>query len=288
MTLEESPIQESGAPVRPARPLWLFFVLAYGFTWLCYVPIMLSKEGLGLMSFSVLGGMADLCVVVGSFGPLVAALLSGSRRELVRACTRWRVPVRWYVLSILGVACVPMIAAFAVPGAADHFSFNAGALPSLAIMFLTVQFVIGALGEEPGWRGIALPRLQRRHGPLRAALILGVLWGGWHLPLFAYSDWADPKGGENLGTLGIYLLMTTALTIIMTWVFNSTGGGVFLMILFHDALNTGLNAIPEFFPDSDLADRHLLVAPALGFGLLATAVLIATRGRLNGPHGEGT
>ncbi|MFI7643080.1 CPBP family intramembrane glutamic endopeptidase [Nonomuraea sp. NPDC049400] len=272
----------------PPHALWMFFALAFAFSWLFYLPIVLSDDGLGLLPIGPDSWVLDVCVIAGSFGPLAAALVTlrvtsgrGAGWNMLRGLRFWRVPLRWYLVVIGGVIAVPVAAAFAVPGTADHFTFSADLVPSLIIMFLTVQLVIGALGEEPGWRGYALPRLQHRYGAFPAAVILGLMWGGWHLPLFVSSAWAGPKGGGDLGTIAQFLLLTTVLTIFMTWVFNSTGGSLLIMVLLHDAFNTGMNAVSELFNGSAMAREQSLLPSMIGFGILAVLITLATRARLS-------
>ncbi|MEU4578701.1 type II CAAX endopeptidase family protein [Nonomuraea sp. ATR24] len=289
MTSNPSPTShDTGTRTEPPHALWMFFALAFAFSWLLYLPIVLSDDGLGLLPIGKDSWLLDVCVIAGSFGPLAAALVTlrttagrGAVRSLLRGLRSWRVPARWYVLVIGGVLAVPVIAAFAIPGTAAHFTFSADVVPSLVIMFLTVQLVIGALGEEPGWRGYALPRLQQRYGPLPAALILGLMWGGWHLPLFASSAWADPKGGATPGAIVQFLLLTTVLTVFMTWVFNNTGGSLLIMVLLHDAFNSGMNAVSDLFGGSPMTRSYVLLPSMIGFGVLAVLVLLTTRGRLS-------
>jgi hypothetical protein len=70
--------------------------------------------------------------------------------------------------------------------------------------------------EEPGWRGFALPRLPERHDPFAGSLLLGLLWGAWHLPLYLVPDWADQNGGATAAGIGVFLACTVAFTVIMT------------------------------------------------------------------------
>ena len=86
------------------------------------------------------------------------------------------------------------------------------------------------MGEEPGWRGFALPRLQRLHGPLVGSLILGPLWALWHLPLFWVRAWNFPP---TLLNIVLFVLAAIPFTIVMTWVFNNTKGSLLIAVLVH-------------------------------------------------------
>jgi hypothetical protein len=98
----------------------------------------------------------------------------------------------------------------------------------------------GPLFEEPGWRGFALPRLQRLHGPLVGGLILGSLWALWHLPGFLVPQKLPPSG--TVMDFVRFALALIALAYIIQWVFNNTGGSVFMAILTHATWNTFYSA----------------------------------------------
>jgi membrane protease YdiL (CAAX protease family) len=95
--------------------------------------------------------------------------------------------------------------------------------------FLFIFLFIG-LGEEPGWRGFALPRLQQRHTPFVASLIIAPIWALWHLPLM---------GNEfPLAVIPAFLISLAGGTLIQTWLFNRTNDSVFAQMLFHATVNT--------------------------------------------------
>jgi SAM-dependent methyltransferase len=113
---------------------------------------------------------------------------------------------------------------------------------SLQLMF-QIQLVIpfAALGEEFGWRGYALPRLQKLYRPLPAALILGVVWAFWHLPYFVVA-------GNYPSPAALYFIPfaigIVASSVLISWIYNSTGGSLPATILYHAALNIAV-AIPQ-------------------------------------------
>jgi membrane protease YdiL (CAAX protease family) len=100
-----------------------------------------------------------------------------------------------------------------------------GILPTLGLWLLTF-----GLGEEVGWRGFALPRLQAERPALSASLLLGALWAGWHLPALFYRDTYIA-----MGLLVIPMLLTVAAvgSVVYTWLYNGTGGNLLLLVLFH-------------------------------------------------------
>jgi membrane protease YdiL (CAAX protease family) len=107
-----------------------------------------------------------------------------------------------------------------------------GLVLSLPVMFVS-QLFTSPLLEELGWRGFALPMLQDKFNALGSSLILGLIWGAWHLPLIlAYGD-----------NILAYLALMIAHTVLMSWVFNSTGGSLLIALLFHASLNVSLNVL---------------------------------------------
>ena len=166
-------------------------------------------------------------------------------------------------------------------------AFHAILAPAFFASYLTtyiVYFIIGGpLGEEPGWRGFALPRLQWQYGPLVGTLILGVLWSLWHLPLMILIPGYN---GSGTGFIGIlipfleFLIEIVALTVIITWVFNNVLGSLLLTMLLHGSLNTAGNTIPKLAPT---LPQRSLVQPIEILFLVVSALLIIvlTRGYLS-------
>jgi membrane protease YdiL (CAAX protease family) len=267
------------------HPLVFFFIIAYAGTWLFELPYVLSEYGVGLLPYSspVLLWTSPVSVFVGPF--LAAFVMTGvtEGREGVRRFLRrfvlWRVGLRWYLFALVGVPVIAVLSVVVLPSALESFQ-GLGVLAPLPLLgiFLYALFPGGALGEEPGWRGFALPRLQSLHGPLLGSLILGPLWALWHLPLF-FTPW------NVLTTLNVvvFVLATTCLAIMYTWVFNNTKGSVLMAILIHATFNWTTIPLGTLFPAPILEDYGLL--PILGgFGALAVVLVALTRGRLGYQH----
>jgi membrane protease YdiL (CAAX protease family) len=188
------------AQVIRRHPLVTLFMLAYGLTWAIQIP-----RAAGLLE-------SDVWKAV-TWAPAIAALftaaLTGGRpavRELGERLVRWRVGWQWYVVVLLGPAAFSLSVAvlYALLGgswpAAIPPALSEEALVMLPI-FLVILALTDGLGEEPAWRGFALPRLLARHNALVASLILGVLWALWHLPALdrgvhkiPRTRLADPRG----------------------------------------------------------------------------------------------
>jgi membrane protease YdiL (CAAX protease family) len=150
-----------------------------------------------------------------------------------------------------------------------------------AINFVIIWFGGGPLGEEIGWRGFALPRLQPRYGPLRGTLLLGLLWCLWHLPQFLTPIQGGGPGtglAKFLTNFSLFFLLVLALAIIFTWVFNHTRGSIFIAITAHASVNTPEAVLLPLFVG--VSYTGLLLAAASGFGVAALVILFVTRGRL--------
>ena len=105
------------------------------------------------------------------------------------------------------------------------------------MFFVYILLVGGGVDEELGWRGYALPRLQQRYGALVASVILGLFWAGWHIPA-----WFTPGSGQDAISFPVFVVNVTAAAIILTWLYNSTGGSLPIVILAHtvfDLCTTG-------------------------------------------------
>jgi membrane protease YdiL (CAAX protease family) len=199
--------------------------------------------------------------------------------RLLRRFVLWRVGFRWYLFVFVGIPAIMVLSVVVIPGVLGSFQGLATLAPlPLLGMFLYALIPGGALGEEPGWRGFALPRLQTMHGPLLGSLILGVLWGLWHLPLF----WTPWNTLTVLNVVG-YVLTTTSLAIMYTWVFNNTKGSVLMAILIHATFNWSTVPVAQLFPTPIFEDYGLLTILG-GFGALAVVLVALTRGRLGYQH----
>src|SRR5215210_2022983 len=283
----------TAAPVQPAdahrgirallarHPLVFFFVLAYAGTWLSELPYVLSEYGVGLLPTRspVLLWTSPVSVFLGPF--LAAFVMTGATegregvRRFLRRFVLWRVGLRWYLFAFVGIPVIAVLSVVVIPGVLGSFR-GLGALAPLSVLgvFLYVLFLGGALGEEPGWRGFALPRLQSLHGPLLGTLILGPLWALWHLPLF-FTPWNELTTFNVVG----YVLVTTCLAIMYTWVFNNTKGSVLIAVLLHATFNWTTVAVGPLFPAPIFEDYGLMTIVG-GFGAFAVVLVALTRGRL--------
>ncbi len=273
-----------------ARPLVSFFVLSYAVTWLLWAPLVFAgvpafTEATHTPSWYALPGVAVGVTGTAFFMTAVTQGRAGVQRMLRRlAC--WRVGVRWYLVAILLIPVGQLLITAALGSPDALRALRPSALALYPVSYLA-HFVFGPLFEESGWRGFALPRMQHRFGPVRATLLLGLLWSGWHFFLYAPSWFAGGPVNAVVG-VGIFVVFTTSISFIFTWLSNNTTASLLLAILLHGSVDGTATYLQR------LADRGALSADAAGFSgqfgvlilcvLTALALVMSTRGRLGYPR----
>lgn len=239
-----------------AHEVGSFFVLTFVISWSSWLLAYLSGDGPLAMALFLFGG----------FGPMMSAAIitrytGGSVKEWAWQIVRWRVPARFYLYALGLPAAIWTVINIELALFSDKF--DVALLPQRLLASVGTFLVVLTVGggfEEPGWRGFALGRLQQRLSPVRATLLLGFVWGLWHIPV--YGPLAFP--------------FITMLAFFYTYLYNKTGS-VLLVILLH----------ASFTPASDnlaLVPRGVHgINDVVIFGtvlLAAIALVVTTRGRL--------
>jgi uncharacterized protein len=224
------------------HPLIVYFILAYLISWAIWSPLVLSARGLVQLQIHPAWHLA------GAFGPFLSALIitsltGGSVRELVKHIWQWRTGLRWWLvaLSPLAIYLVAVLINGLIEGSFNFGGFgNINELPSLSwpVGWLVMVLTFG-LGEETGWRGFALPRLQRGRSALSATLILVIFWLGWHAPMFFYKESFIEMGFP--GALGWAVSLAFG-AILLTWLYNSTRGSILMVIIWHGTFDGAVSA----------------------------------------------
>jgi uncharacterized protein len=284
----------ASAPARPARrpsvlarhPLLSYFLIAFVFSWLVFLPGPLTYYGVLDLSPQLVGYLA----IAGLLGPALAGFVMSAATEgvggvgdLLRRMVLWRVGIGWYLFAILGIPAVMVLATIVLhPGALASLDLSAQpfALPYL-IAFVSMALIGGPLFEEPGWTGFAQPRLQRLHGPLLGGLILGALWALWHLPSFLIPSQKltdIPPRGTVLDFV-VFALALVGLRLVIVWVVNNTRGSVLMAVLTHASWNAFYSAaLIGLFPVRSVLGSYLNLTVAAG--AMALVIIVLTRGRL--------
>ena len=212
-------------------------------------------------------GSAVPLYVAGLVGPALAASSvtaategRSGLRDLLARTVRWRVGRRWYAIAVgvplaLGVLAVLITVAFGAPWPdLAGFGVIAGLPATSAVVIVRYAVVVNGLGEEIGWRGFALPALQRSLSPLTAVVVLSLVWAGWHLPLLPLLTSFRVISGPALLPLFWFGMFT--LTVVLAWIYNRSGGSILMAALFHGLYNViagtaaalgGLNTIFTVF-----------------------------------------
>jgi membrane protease YdiL (CAAX protease family) len=236
------------------HPLVAFFVLAYAMTW-PLIPLVSVSPVLGLPAL---------------FGPALAAIIVAAvtdggpgLRDLLGRLARWRVGTRWYAVA-LGL---PLVLALTAAG----LNLLLGAQTSInfgGLSFLNFVVFVLIVGEELGWRGYALPKLLAERSALAASLILGALWGAWHLPTFFVPG--APQYGLPFSA---FLLLTVAYSVVIGWLFVQARGSVLIASLLHGAINFSQGF---FLGGVDPAKEYWLLAAVYSAAALAVALVFGT------------
>jgi len=253
MTPRRTPATATPAPT---RHLLLFVALAFGWSWALWGPRALVAQG-------VLSGWPSLPEVA-AFGPTLAGLamvyrdrgwegLDDLGRRTLRSGSR-----RWL---LVGVILFPMlngavIVLLGARGAALSVPW-AGEPVVLPVAFIFIFLLGGPVQEEFGWRGYALEPLQARFGAVGGSVVLGGIWGLWHLPLFFIPT---QTAYYNRPVWGL-LVSVVLLSVLMTWVYNHTGGSLLAMLLMHTSFNWAHGMLPVL--GTDLGSLGYLVGMAL-------------------------
>jgi len=227
----------------PTRSAIVFTFSAIGISWLCWLPVAAADHGIGVVPPTV--GL--LLIVLGTFGPLLAAVSMVGRQsgfkglgEFVGQAFRWRVGLQWYAVALVAPALIRIAVLYIHVLKGGTFPDLSDPARWLVIpgTFVAVLLLGGPTGEEFGWRGYLLQRVQPRVGLLPAAFIIGIISAFWHLPLFFI-----PAAVQSHLPFALFLVRTVALSIISTWVYNGTRRSLLFVLLFHASLNTWPNAL---------------------------------------------
>ena len=273
-----------------AHPLVAYFTLAFAGTWLLDLPMVLGKNGLGLLPYSVPMVAYIILFILGSFaGPTLAAILVTNAVDgkagigrFFRRYVQWRVGPLPYLLVLFAFPILFAVAASIALGGVPLAGISANAM-SFFTQYLPALLIFPALitwGEEPGWRGFALTRLQERYHPLVAGLVVGFLHGLWHLPIYLLVDGPVASGPFDLVRFATNVSAIMAITIIWAWIFNNARGSILIAVLIHASLNASQSWMATLIPNYPKAAGEV----AYGIYVVAAlALILITKGRLGYP-----
>jgi uncharacterized protein len=222
------------------KPLIRFFLIAFILAW-CLMGLAIAQN----YGWTMLAIPVEPILIIGSWIPNIAAFLviafilrrKGGIRKLFRGWLKLKVPAFWYlvtlsplILSVLSIFIYKLL--YGVSPVEKIITD-----PTSLVLLIIMITITGAMGEELGWRGFALPWLQSRMSALSASFLLGVIWVIWHAPL-----WFAGLGFEEIPFLA-YAITGISFTILVTWACNNSGGSLVIASLFHLTLNISVNII---------------------------------------------
>jgi hypothetical protein len=189
-------------------------------------------------------GASQLGALSASLAGIILAAVEGRKggvRELLGRFLIWRVGIQWWAFALL-FGVIPAVAALYLFNLFGGPAVDWSGLDPLysVVPSIIILTIFAGMGEEFGWRGFAMPRLQARHNALVSSIIIGVLWGIWHIPLFLAKGTDQYNWRLDAGLIPpvlLYTVFVTAWSIQYTWVFNNTKGSVLLAAVLHGAVN---------------------------------------------------
>ena len=267
------------------HPLVSYFLIAFTFSWLMFLPGLLTYYGVLILSPSVI----RLSAIAGLLGPILSGFIMTAVTEgrpgiscLLRRVVRWRVGLQWYLFALIGLPAVMVLATIIRPGAWESLDVSGQPFRVAYLRaFISMAVMGGPLFEEPGWTGFAQFRLQRLYGSLVGGLILGGLWALWHLPgfLIPSQDLSDIPPRGTVLHFAVFAFALVGLRLIIIWVVNNTRDSVLMAILVHASWNTFYaTSLIRLFPAPAVLGSYLnltIAASALAFVIIAV-----TRGRI--------
>ncbi len=250
--------------------LILFFGLSLA-SWVIWIPQALARLGHGIPAIPLNSPLNALAVWAPGLAALIVCTLVGGRagvRGLLRPLRYWRVGRGWYAFAVV-FPTVQWLAALGIDRLLGR-TYDLRPSPVLAALgpqaaallpVVTLVALPNALGEELGWRGFALPRLQTRYSALVASIIIGLFWGLWHVPAWIAQKQMAP------GAPAVFLQVTSTIpaAILFTWVYNNTGGSLPPVWVFHASI-----VITGYFAPALPTHTHSVLSWAMAIAVIVT------------------
>jgi len=260
-----------------------FLLYTFLWSWLLWLPGILDSHNVNIPEPLLALGMLAV------FGPTVSAFIMVAKttgksgvKDMLKRGFFFRFQKKWLLPVLLLAPASSALSLFI----GSLLTGENVSLPSLTVVpeLLIMFFVGGPLAEEFGWRGFALDKFQSFLSPLKAGLLLGVIWGVWHLPLHFISGSVQ----ENI-PVWAYILIITVSSVLFTWIYNRTNRSIAAVMLFHWTVNIGNIVFPYWqLGGEKIVEQNLpnLWMPSIGMitgfiVLLVTVVLIYSFGRIS-------
>ena len=219
------------------HPLISFYVLTYAIAWLLWAPLVIFRDSIPGPVGLILAMLGSL--VPSTLGLVFIGLLRGDPAcgGCCGACFMGRIGLRWYLAALALAMLVPLAVGASILMGGDTPVVDK-TIFGVLFLFAFMIFPGSALGEEIGWRGFVLPRMQARHSALKASLLIGILWAPWHLPL-----WLTGSEGHPISLYVPFVVAVVASSVFYTWLYNNTGGSLLIVVLYHAASNLPITVL---------------------------------------------
>ncbi len=214
---------------------YLFILLVFVVTWLLWLPSMLNR-------YYHVPNVFLIISMIASFTPTVVGIIFMRKNKMnIKERLRftnlryyWIIPLVFIVVSV-----VPYLVARSQIEIIYQFPFWMS-----PVVFLQILFIGGALGEEFGWRGYLYPALKEKFTPFITALIIGVIWSIWHLPLFFMEGTV-----QSAIPMWQFMIQNTVISFYYLWIYEKTNGNLLLLIYLHAIANTAAAVLPYWQVD---------------------------------------
>jgi uncharacterized protein len=229
------------------HPILSFYLMSCAFFWTLLILFGAIVVGALQVDLSAKPWMVWIVTIIGSWMPSLSAAIVVRATQgpeavagLFTRLVRFKLPVRWYLVSLIPLGVVALaVLGYRLSGGAPE-----GSAPlTFTVWFnlLVINLLSGPTGEEPGWRGFALPRLLERYSPLKTGFVLGLMWSFWHLMLWLFTT------GFTGTTLLVYILEFTvtimALNLLMVRIYQQVPDSLAPMVVTHFVFNFGAQLI---------------------------------------------
>jgi len=268
------------------KELTVYLILSVIVSW----PVILLMKAQLPTDFKT-GDIASLTNAIGSlnmlygFGPMISAIVvtliyrdKSDLREIFRKVILWKVSFRWYLLALL-----PVIPQWIGLFLWAHLTGTQLILPTIGTYlssWLQISLIATAyyITEEFGWRGYMLPRLLSMHSWMKSSLIIGIVWGFWHYPLWIFSTWST-TGSVTESSLMVLAntVFVIGLSFIVTWIFKNTRGSILFAMLLHGSNQANLTKMYAAAGDSALHGSGFIIVETVSLSIIVVLFLLVIR-----------
>lgn len=251
-----------------------FFIIAFIWSWLFWFPLVLSSQGIISIPPKLMSSLTLPVTIIAAFGPLMGALFAMHQEhskaysiKYLRSFLDIKLGWKVYIYSFLILGGTTGIAWFLPELFGTKRLFMLFPSIWVFIPILLIMIFLGGGQEEFGWRGYALPLLEKRLGVWMANIVLGVIWACWHLPL-----WFITGTSQSYMNFGGFILLTIGYSYLFSWIKDISGNKPFSGLFVHGVANALIPLMPILNMQKDIPQPRFWIWVILTFfvGILIT------------------